>query len=53
MNKVLGFIGASVGGAAGWWLGAEVGTMTGFILSVVGTGAGIYLARRFAAEYLP
>ena len=53
MSKVLGFIGATLGGAAGWWLGAAVGTMTAFILGIVGTGVGIYLARRLAAEYLP
>ena len=53
MGRVVAFIGATVGGAAGWWLGARVGTMTAFFASVVGTGIGVYLARRWAAEYLP
>lgn len=50
MAKLLGFVGSFVGGSIGWWLGALVGVMTAFMLSIVGTGAGIYLARRMAAE---
>ena len=52
MNKVFGFVGATVGSTAGWWVGAHVGFMTAFFLSVVGTGAGLYAGRRLAAEYL-
>ena len=48
MSKLLGFIGATVGGAIGWWLGAHVGIMTAFIISMVGTGAGIYGGRQVA-----
>ena len=51
MSKLLWLLGATIGGAIGWWLGALVGTMTAVILSAVGTGAGIYLARRVEAEY--
>lgn len=50
MNKVAGFIGATVGGYAGWALGERVGIMTAFFLSVIGTGLGIYLARRIAQD---
>ena len=53
LRKVAGFIGATVGGAAGWWLGARFGVMTAFVLSMVGTGVGIYLVRRWLSEYLP
>ena len=48
MSKVLTFIGASVGGAIGWWLGEHVGIMTAFIVSTVGTGIGVYAGRRIA-----
>jgi hypothetical protein len=48
MEKIIVFVGTSVGGALGWWIGARVGMMTGFFLSVVGTGAGMYFARRWA-----
>jgi uncharacterized membrane protein YeaQ/YmgE (transglycosylase-associated protein family) len=46
MNKLVGFIGATIGSYAGWALGARVGMMTAFMLSIVGTAAGIYVARR-------
>lgn len=50
MTKVLSFTGSFVGGSIGWWLGAFFGTMTAFMISMVGTGAGIYIGRRIAAE---
>ena len=46
------FFGATVGGAFGWWLGSYVGFMMAYFLSVVGTAAGVYLARRWTAQYL-
>ena len=49
MSKLLAFVGATIGGALGWWLGARVGMMTAFFLSVVGTAAGVYVGRRIAA----
>jgi len=45
-------LGATVGGAIGWWLGARVGIMTAFIVSMVGTGLGIYAGRWLAAALL-
>jgi hypothetical protein len=48
MQKLLGFVGASVIGSVGWWAGARVGMMTGFCLSMVGTGVGLYAGRRIA-----
>ena len=50
MSKLLAFLGATVGGAIGWWLGARIGTMTAFIVSTVGTGLGVYAGRRIAAS---
>ena len=51
MGKLALILGATVGGALGWWLGALVGTMTAFLVSMVGTGIGIYAARRLRAVY--
>jgi hypothetical protein len=51
MKKLFGFIGATVGGYAGWALGAAFGTMTAFMLSMVGTGAGIYVGAKVAGHY--
>ncbi len=51
MVKLFGFIGATLGGAIGWWVGARVGFMTAFFVSLVGTGAGVYFGRRWALNY--
>jgi uncharacterized membrane protein YeaQ/YmgE (transglycosylase-associated protein family) len=51
MGKLLGFIGATVGSSIGWWAGARVGIMTAFLVSVVGTGVGIYAAHRVNDHY--
>jgi len=51
MNKVAAFVGATVGGYAGWWLGSQAGIMTVFLVSIVGTAAGVYFGRRVAQHY--
>jgi hypothetical protein len=51
MRKLLGGVGATVGGAVGWWAGAHVGVMTAVLVSAVATGAGLYLGW-WAAERL-
>jgi hypothetical protein len=51
MGKLFSFIGATAGGYAGWALGAMVGFTTAFIVSMVGTGIGIYYGRRIARNY--
>ena len=48
MSKLFAFAGATLGGAIGWWAGSAVGLLTSFILSVIGTGAGVYAGRRLA-----
>ncbi|MBC7791418.1 MAG: hypothetical protein H7Z74_15845 [Anaerolineae bacterium] len=51
MNKIIAILGSMVGGYAGWWAGAFVGTMTAFFLSVIGTGLGVYAGRRLAQHF--
>ncbi|MBU0984512.1 MAG: hypothetical protein KKA42_11615 [candidate division Zixibacteria bacterium] len=46
MRKVLVFVIAALCGWAGWWLGNQVGLMTALLLSMVGTGLGMYFGRR-------
>jgi len=41
------FIGSSIG----WWLGAFIGTMTAFLLSIVGLGVGLYAGIRLAQRF--
>ena len=52
MNKLVGFIGATIGSYGGWALGARYGIMTAFMLSIVGTGLGTYFARRVVQDML-
>ena len=52
MTKLLLFMAAMIGGGIGWWLGSFIGLMTAFMVSVVGTAAGVYAARRFSAEFI-
>ena len=52
MTKVLGFIGATIGGWIGWAVGAPVGIFTAFAVSMVGTGVGLYYGRRAAQHWL-
>jgi len=43
-------LGAFIGGTIGWYAGALIGTGTAFVLSMVGTAAGIYAAKQFKAR---
>ncbi|NUP54556.1 MAG: hypothetical protein HOQ17_17095 [Gemmatimonadaceae bacterium] len=52
MSRWMGFLGATIGGYAGWALGARIGVMTAFMVSMVGTGAGFYVGRRAAQRML-
>ena len=52
MSKLLTLLGASFGGAIGWWLGARVGMMTAFVVSMLGTGVGMYGGRRIAGRLI-
>lgn len=51
MKKLAGLVGATVGGYAGWWLGAHAGIMTAFVVSMIGTGAGMYYGAKLAKRY--
>ena len=53
MKRLLDMVGLSVGGWLGWMAGAWVSIFTAFILSVVGTGLGLYLTRRLTRNLLP
>lgn len=51
MAKLLVFFGMTAGGWIGWVLGSPMGMFAGFILSIIGTGAGLYFGRKIANEY--
>jgi len=52
MGKLFSFIGATAGGYAGWALGAMVGITTAVMISMVGTGIGMYYGRKIAQNYI-
>lgn len=53
MRKLLAILGMTIGGWVGWEVGAFVSIFTAFIVSVIGTGVGLYMANRLAGQYLP
>jgi hypothetical protein len=54
MNRLLIFVGMILGGYVGWWLGDHIGLglMTTFLVSSLGSAAGVYVAWRVARDYL-
>lgn len=48
MKKLFGFVGSTIGSYAGWAVGSRFGMMTAFMVSIVGTGIGLYYGRRLA-----
>jgi len=53
MKKILALIGMTAGGWMGWAVGALVSTFTAYLMSVIGTGIGLYAANRFSQRLLP
>jgi hypothetical protein len=51
VERLLVILGTGAGGWAGWAVGARFGPMAAFLLSVVGTGVGLYVGRRIAREH--
>ena len=51
MRKLLIFVGAMLGSTIGWYLGAPIGTMTAFMVSTLGSGAGMYAGAKVAQRY--
>ncbi|MBW2057801.1 MAG: hypothetical protein JRJ26_09945 [Deltaproteobacteria bacterium] len=52
MNKLCIFLAMSVFGWAGWWIGRHFGFMAGYILSLIGSIAGVYIGWRIYRDYL-
>jgi hypothetical protein len=54
VNRLLMFIGMTVGGYAGWWAGEYVGLglMGTFLVSLLGSIGGVYVAWRVLTDYL-
>jgi hypothetical protein len=54
MNRLLMFVGMTVGGYIGWWAGEEMGLgMMGALgVSTIGSLVGVYLAWKVLTNYL-
>ena len=53
MKRLFGLIGMTIGGWIGWEIGMIVSLFTAFIVGMVGTGIGLYVAQRAARRLLP
>ena len=53
MKRLLDLVGMSAGGWLGWVAGAPVSTFTAFMVSIVGTGVGLWATRRYLTRHLP
>jgi hypothetical protein len=51
MKKLFVFAGATIGSSIGWWLGDRIGLMTAFMVSIVGSGVGMYFGARASETY--
>jgi hypothetical protein len=52
MNKLCIFVGMTVLGWVGWWLGDQFGITAAFILGGVGSLLGVYVGWRINRDYL-
>jgi hypothetical protein len=48
MARFYGLVGASLGAALFWWLGADLGPIPQHLLSTVAGGAGFFYGRKLA-----
>ena len=46
MSTFFAILGSSIGGWIGWVVGAKIGFMSAYMLSTLGTAAGVYYGRR-------
>jgi hypothetical protein len=52
MKKLCIIVGIVVFGWIGWWIGAKIGFMTAYVLSTLGSMAGVYVGWRIYRDYL-
>ncbi len=51
MTKLFSFIGATAGGYAGWFIAEGAGFFAAFVVSMIGTGVGMYYGRKYAKDH--
>lgn len=50
MKRLFDVVGMTVGGWLGWAAGAPISIFTAFIISILGTGLGIYVTRKITRQ---
>lgn len=53
MKRLFDLIGMTIGGWLGWFIGAPISIFTAFIISIIGTGVGIYVTRKVTRQMFP
>jgi hypothetical protein len=53
MKGILYIASMSLGGWIGWAIGSRVSFFTGFVVSTIGTGVGLYFAIRMTRSFMP
>jgi hypothetical protein len=53
LKGILNLVGMSAGGWVGWIVGAQVSFFTAYVVSMVGTGVGLFLTQRAIKRLLP
>lgn len=51
LAAILSMTGATIGGWIGWIIGAPISLVAAFILSMVGTGVGMYYGRMLGRHW--
>lgn len=53
MRRLLDLMAMSAGGWIGWVAGATISIFTAYVVSVIGSGLGLYASRRITKQLLP
>ena len=48
MERMVGVVGTLIGSWIGWKIGAPLGMIAAFVISTIGSGVGLYFAKRMA-----
>ena len=51
LATILSLAGATIGGWAGWIIGAPISVMLAFVLGMVGTGFGMYFGTKLGRHW--
>lgn len=53
MKAMVRFVGMTAGGWVGWFMGEPISIYTAFMVSMLGTGIGLYYTQKLIKRYLP